>query len=145
MWSVAEEGRWIATEVPFDRQARAEWLRGFVENADDASFVAVVDDAIVGMLGLERTRYGVLDLGMFVAPAWREKGVGSALMTAALEWARTTDAHKVSLEYFPHNDAARRLYERFGFAEEGRKRRHYRRAGGELWDGVLMGFLLDEE
>jgi putative acetyltransferase len=50
----------------------------------------------------------------------------------------------VTLELWPHNRAARRLYERAGFVEEGRRRRHYRRRSGELWDSVVMGLVLDE-
>jgi RimJ/RimL family protein N-acetyltransferase len=46
------------------------------------------------------------------------------------------------LEVWPHNTAAIALYRRVGFVEEGRKRRHYRRRNGELWDAVLMGMEL---
>ena len=46
---------------------------------------------------------------------------------------------------WPHNHAARRLYRRHGFVEEGRLRRHYSRRNGELWDAVVMGLVLDEE
>ena len=34
---------------------------------------------------------------------------------------------------------------RHGFAVEGRKRRHYRRRNGELWDAVMMGLVLEED
>ncbi|MGH9121188.1 MAG: GNAT family N-acetyltransferase, partial [Acidimicrobiales bacterium] len=81
--------------------------------------------------------------GMLVTREWRGRGAGSALLQAALEWARDNGAHKMALEVWPHNEGAIRLYERFGFVEEGRKRRHYRRRNGELWDSVLMGRSLD--
>jgi putative acetyltransferase len=45
---------------------------------------------------------------------------------------------------WPHNHPARQLYERFGFVEEGRLRRHYRRQNGELWDAIVMGLVLDD-
>ncbi len=54
-------------------------------------------------------------------------------------------AHKVSLQVWPHNGAARRLYRRLGFEEEGRIRRHYRRRNGQLWDAIIMGMVLDHE
>jgi RimJ/RimL family protein N-acetyltransferase len=50
----------------------------------------------------------------------------------------------VALQVWPHNHAARALYRRFGFADEGLLRRHYRRRNGELWDAVVMGLVLDE-
>src|SRR5439155_279731 len=73
----------------------------------------------------------------------RGQGIGSALMAAAIEWARTAGAHKLSLQVWPHNEAARALYRKFGFEEEGLLRRQYRRRNGELWDAIVMGLLLD--
>jgi ribosomal protein S18 acetylase RimI-like enzyme len=79
---------------------------------------------------------------MGVARPWRGRGVGSALLTAAIEKARSDGLHKLSLEVFPHNKAAIGLYRKFGFLEEGRRVKHYRRANGELWDSIVMGLLL---
>ena len=101
------------------------------------------EGAIVGLLGIELTSYGVADFGMMVAADRRGQGIGSALMAAAIEWARTAGAHKLSLQVWPHNEAARALYRKFGFEEEGLLRRQYRRRNGELWDAIVMGLLLD--
>ena len=67
-----------------------------------------------------------------------------ACSTAAITWARDVGAHKVALQMWPHNDRAHALYEKFGFVDEGRLVRHYRRRNGELWDAVIMGLALDE-
>jgi ribosomal protein S18 acetylase RimI-like enzyme len=50
--------------------------------------------------------------------------------------------HKLSLGVWPHNAAAIALYRKFGFVEEGRRVKHYRRQSGELWDIIEMGLLL---
>ena len=68
--------------------------------------------------------------------------MGSALLAAAIEWARERGLHKLSLGVFAHNAPAIALYRRFGFVEEGRRVKHYRRASGELWDALDMGLLL---
>ena len=65
-------------------------------------------------------------------------------MAACVEWARETGVHKLSLEVFPWNEPAIALYRRFGFVEEGRLRKQYRRQSGELWDVLVMGLVLDE-
>jgi len=52
------------------------------------------------------------------------------------------DLHKLSLGVFSHNTAAIELYRKFGFVEEGRRIKQYRRATGELWDSIEMGLLL---
>jgi putative acetyltransferase len=81
---------------------------------------------------------------MMVDADWRGLGVGGALVRGAIDSARQLGAHKLALQVWPHNDVARRLYLRHGFAEEGLLRRHYPRRNGELWDSVIMGLVLDE-
>ena len=142
--AVAAEGRWIGTEVPIDREQMA---RGFVERFFEgeepaAMFVAEAGCGLIGHLGVH-LQHGIAELGMMVAADWRGRGVGSALLGSAVEWAREAGAHKMALQVWPHNAGARRLYERLGFVTEGRLRRHWRRRNGELWDSIVMGLVLD--
>ena len=82
------------------------------------------------------------EVAMAVARPWRGRGVGSALMQTAVQWAREQGLHKLSLSVFAHNEAAIGLYRKLGFVEEGRRVQQYRRSSGELWDAVDMGLLL---
>ena len=144
--AVAAEGRWLGTEAPVDRAGRAEQLRAdLAATSGVARLVATVDDDIAGHLGLDLAATGVTNLGMFVAAGWRRRGVGTALVTAAVEEARRWGSHKVALQLWPHNHAARSLYLKLGFVEEGRLRRQYRRRDGALWDALVMGLVLDED
>jgi len=102
----------------------------------------VADGEVVGSLHVESTRFGFGELGMAVARPWRGRGVGSALLVAAIDKAREEGLHKLSLEVFPHNEAAIALYRKFGFVEEGYRVKHFRRASDELWDSIVMGLLL---
>jgi len=134
--AVAEERDGIAAEPPVDlerREARTDLER---------TLVAVAGGEIVGALVVFESGWGVGELGMMVAREWRGRGVGSALVAAAIEWARGRGLHKLALGVFPHNEAAIALYRKFGFVEEGRRVRHMRRASGELWDLIDMGLLL---
>ena len=79
---------------------------------------------------------------MLVAREWRGRGVGSALVAAAIDRSRERGLHKLCLSVFPHNEAAIALYRKFGFEEEGYRRKQLRRANGELWDLIDMGLLL---
>lgn len=141
--AVAAEGRWVGSEAPMDRDRRAEGFHESLTSDSKETFVADLAGEVVGALfvGL---RNGQADLGMFVADGHRGAGIGSALMEACIDWARSHRAHKVKLELWPHNTRARALYEKFGFVEEGRFRREWRRRNGELWDSVSMGLVLDE-
>jgi RimJ/RimL family protein N-acetyltransferase len=134
--AVAEERDGIATEPPVDIEAWSERWRL------EGTFVAVAGDELVGSLHVESGRHGFGELGMAVAREWRGRGVGSALLEAAIAWSRERGLHKLSLSVFPHNAAAIALYRKYGFVEEGRRVKHYRRASGELWDAIEMGLLL---
>jgi len=98
---------------------------------------------IVGQIGLKDMR-GLIEIGMLVAPDERDRGIGSALLSAGLDWARSRGAHKMTLQLWPDNEAARRLYEKFGFVEEGYLTRQWKRRNGEIWDAVVMGLQLSE-
>jgi RimJ/RimL family protein N-acetyltransferase len=139
---VAAEGRWIGAELPVDRERRRQRLRDELQREAAVVLVAEAGGRIVGQLGMDVASYGVADFGMLVAEGWRGRGVGTALLRAAIEWARRAGAHKVALQVWPHNAAAISLYEKFGFQREGLLRRHYRRRNGELWDAVVMGLQL---
>jgi RimJ/RimL family protein N-acetyltransferase len=140
--AVAAEGVYIAAEAPIDRESKRATYQSMIDASDAAILVAEAQAEIVGMLGIGGT--DVAELGMYVAADCRRMGVGSALLEGAIAWARQKGAHKISLDVWPHNEAARSLYRKFGFVEEGYLRKHYRRRNGELWDAVLMGLLLDE-
>lgn len=55
----------------------------------------------------------------------RKSGVGAALLTELLDEAARRNSESVFLEVRADNAAARRLYERFGFAEVGVRKRYY--------------------
>jgi len=77
-----------------------------------------------------------------VAVSHRRRGVGTALLHAAVEWARGASVRKLELHVFPWNEPALGLYENFGFEREGYRRRHYER-GGELVDAILMAYFVE--
>ncbi|HXH95576.1 MAG TPA: GNAT family N-acetyltransferase, partial [Gaiellaceae bacterium] len=85
----------------------------------------------------------VADLGLMVAIGARRQGVGSALLEAAVAWARGAGVRKLELHVFPWNEAAIALYEKFGFAREGYREGHYHRAGEDV-DAILMAYRIPE-
>jgi ribosomal protein S18 acetylase RimI-like enzyme len=134
--AVAEERDGIATEPPVDVELRAAtWTL-------EGTLVAIAGTELAGSLHVHPSPHGFGELGMAVAREWRGRGVGSALMASAIEWAREQGLHKLSLSVWPHNTAAISLYRKYGFTEEGRRVKHCRRASGELWDTLDMGLLL---
>ncbi len=94
-------------------------------SADDYLLVAEIDGDVVGNLGLHmaskspRRRHVGL-IGMSVRDDWHRRGVGTALLAAALDladnWINYT---RLELTVYTDNAAALALYRKFGFQIEG--------------------------
>ena len=70
-----------------------------------------------------------------VAREHQRFGIGTKLVREVLLRARAGGATSVLLEVRESNFTARRLYEKLGFSEEGRRRNYYR---GPAEDGLLL-------
>ena len=112
------------------------WKKRLAElPAGDHTLVAVVDGKVVGNIGLHaipksRRRAHAAAIGMAVHDAYQGKGVGSALMKAALDlsdnWLQYT---RIELTVYVDNAAAFALYKKFGFEIEGTHKQYAFRNG----------------
>ena len=131
-------------QMPF--QSIEVWRKRLVmDNERRLQLVAVHAGEVIGQLGLEqylRVRQAhVGSFGMGVATAWQGKGVGSRLLTAALDVADNwMNLHRVELTVFVDNHAAQALYRKFGFEVEG-VLRDYALRDGRFVDTVSMARL----
>ena len=83
----------------------------------EALWVAVRADRVAGSVALRRLGPGEVELKrMYLRPEERGYGVGRRLLETALSWAREHRAATVKLDTTEQMDAARRLYEAYGFA-----------------------------
>jgi putative acetyltransferase len=145
-----ESGDWLLTTEtwrPVGDERR--YLKAVRRHPDAAVLVAVDDDGrVVGRLSLARDPHPasahVADLGLMVAASHRRRGVGRALLEAAVGWARRAGVSKLELHVFPWNEPAIQLYESFGFEREGLRRGHYLRDGAPV-DALLMAYHLPSE
>jgi RimJ/RimL family protein N-acetyltransferase len=140
-WLVSSNGwRSVADE--------RRYLRAIRRYPHAAVFVAEADGRVVGRLSIARDQHPasrhVADLGLMVARGYRRRGIGTALLTAAAEWARDVGIAKLELHVFPWNEPAIALYEKCGFVREGYRRAHYRRDDGYA-DAVLMARWLSDQ
>jgi GNAT superfamily N-acetyltransferase len=90
--AVAEERDGIAAEPPIDVEKRAASLDL------DRTLVALAAGERVGFLFVLESSFAYGEIGMMVAEDWRGRGVGTVLVAAAIDWARTHGLHKLTLE-----------------------------------------------
>ncbi len=147
VYEVHRHEKAIAGTLQLPYPSVAMWRRRLAEPAEGSyNLVAVVDGRIVGMLGLQtfplrprRAHAGTI--GICVHDDWHGKGVGSALVGAGVEMAdRWLNLRRIELEVFADNEAAIRLYERFGFEREGLLRQYAFRDGRYV-DAYVMSRL----
>jgi RimJ/RimL family protein N-acetyltransferase len=143
----AEPQGWLLSDASW-RSVLDErrYLRALRRHPNAAVLVAENSGEIVGRLSISRDPHPssahVADLGLMVAAANRRRGVGSALLAGAEEWALRAGIVKLELHVFPHNEAAIALYEKIGYEREGLRRDHYRRPDGRFVDAILMAKFL---
>ena len=127
--------------------SREQWKQRLAHTTEGIyTLVAVVDNKVVGLLGLEtfpnkprRTHVGTF--GISVHDDWQGRGIGGALMQACLDLADNwLNLMRLELQVYADNEQAIHLYERFGFEREGTLRQHAFR-DGQYIDSVVMARL----
>lgn len=93
------------------------------------TFGAFEDTVLIGMVTLlceshEKLQHRANIYAMYVKPVKRKLGVGKALISAAIEQAKTlTRIEKINLTVNACNESAKRLYSAFGFKTFGYEER----------------------
>ena len=130
-------------EYTFTEDQERDWIRQYASDPGMLFIVAENARQVIGVLFLEagsrQKMSHVASLHMSVNKDWRHRGVGTALLQSAIEWAHSHPViEKLGLAVFSSNTRAIGLYRKLGFVEEGRRLREIKFASGEYVDDVLM-------
>jgi RimJ/RimL family protein N-acetyltransferase len=146
-----ELGRWAG----FQEDPNEEWVRTQLAKAaerraaGDFAELAIADagsDAFIGALALHHFgwRSGRLELGVWVVPGARRRGVARGALTLLLDWlVDEAGFRRVELHTTPDNERMCGLAERLGFAREGVLREREIERGVPV-SVVAYGLLRDE-
>jgi len=121
-------------QIPFTSE---EASRKRLAEAPEGTYplVAEVDGEVVGQLTLRTNpnsprRRHAGSVGMAVRDDWQSRGVGTALLAACVDLADNwLNLRRLELDVFVDNEAAIRLYTKFGFEIEGTLRQFAFRDG----------------
>ncbi len=86
---------WVETEAKAANPVACLWFGNAVDQRDGS-------------------RYTHIFL-LYVKPAYRRQGIGSALMVSVQDWAKRRGDYKIGLQVFCENQPAINLYSRLGF------------------------------
>ncbi|MGE5171758.1 MAG: GNAT family N-acetyltransferase [Rudaea sp.] len=139
--------RAMAGTLQLPYPSASHWSKRIAESpAGDHVLVAEVDGEVVGNLGLHPVstsprRRHVGTIGMAVRDDWHRRGVGSALLGAAIDLSdRWIGYTRLELTVYTDNEAALALYRKFGFETEGIARGYALRDGAYV-DAYMMARL----
>ena len=82
-------------------------------------YLAWLDGRAVGIAGAFDDNGTWHEISMWVDPAERGRGIGSRLLDAVVAFASARGARELILGVTDGNVAARALYERYGFVDDG--------------------------
>jgi ribosomal-protein-alanine N-acetyltransferase len=108
-------------------------LAAFITHPTSKTWVAIAGDQVIGFLVADRKpqRVGHI-ITIDVAEPWRRRNVGTTLMDAAEDWARTQKLRYVYLETAEDNLTAQAFYEKRGYARIKQLARYYSN-GANAW------------
>ena len=86
---------------------------------------ALIDDRVAGYMGTQHLGGCAYVCNVAVSPAFRRRSVASALIAAQIDAARAAGMIEMTLEVRTSNEAARSLYEKFGFFHVGTRPNFY--------------------
>ena len=120
--AVSRERKYLTfLEAPPLDQTR-EFVHDMIENGHP-QLVAVLEGQVIGWCDIRRqsreTHAHCGTLGMGIVSGFRGNGLGTRLITAALDAARGAGMHRVELHVHADNPRAVALYEKVGFLREG--------------------------
>ncbi len=145
----AEVRRGTRQYRPRSLQAQEQFLEQGMSSPEHIAFGIALgdDDRLVGSCGLHHidARNHNAELGMVIGdPADWGRGFGAEAAQLLVAYAfDTVNLHRIWLEVYEDNVAARKIYERLGFRVEGTMREHGFREG-RWWNLHYMGLLADE-
>ncbi len=100
-------------------------VRSELSNPLSDWLVAEEDGKLIGYVGSQSVAPEADVMNLAVAPEWRKKGIGRALMKALIEQLHSRGITALFLEVRISNLPAQNLYRGLGFVEVGRRPKYY--------------------
>ncbi len=132
----------LEQEIKLNVEQEVEWINSFRINDNSILLIAEYDNQILGNIDLTGNRRKMMEhtavVGMGILQEWRNSGLGTALLSSAIEWAKLNSALElVWLQVYTENKIAINLYRKIGFKEKGIIKNFFKQEG-RYFDNLTM-------
>ena len=144
--AIAAERIHSAIDVPWTVKEERKYIAS-LSNREAVHVAVTTSGQIVGFQSLDlwaptlKSMMHVAQLGTFLLPEWRRRGVGRLLFRTTEAFARSAGYSKMVIQVRASNESAKEFYRRLGFRACGRLKRQVRIDGLED-DEILMELFL---
>ena len=123
------------------------FIESMKKQENNLLLLAKIDNKIVGTITIASSQRARIkhngELAMSVKEEYWNTGIGSALMTNVLEWAKNNQiTSKINLSVSVDNENAIKLYKKFKFEIEGERKRFFK-INGNYVNAIFMGLCLE--
>ncbi|MEU1972288.1 GNAT family N-acetyltransferase [Microbacterium sp. NPDC019599] len=143
--------RYTTVPSPYERRHAEEFVQRVAKHWDDGTeqtWAMRDGETLAGMIGLYRQGAGSAELGYWVAPDCRGRGLVTEASRAVLDWAFSVeglDLDRVEWRAVVGNIGSARAARTVGFRYEGTLRQALRNAAGDRDDGWIAGLLATDD
>ena len=109
----------------FDDFWNSETLKKELQNSNSHYVVAKINNIIVGFAGIKTVLDEADIMNVVTKRNIRNSGIGSALFSAIIDYAKSNKVKKITLEVNENNLSAIHLYEKFGFIKIAERKKYY--------------------
>jgi len=109
----------------FDDFWNPETLKKELQNNNSYYIVAKINNNIVGFAGIKTVLDEADIMNIVTKKDLRNSGIGSALFSAIIDYAKTNNVKKITLEVNENNLSAIHLYEKFAFIKIAERKKYY--------------------
>lgn len=114
----------LESEFKLNVDQEKEWINSFLINDNSLLLVAEYEGKIIGNIDLTGSLRKIMEhtavIGMGMFQEWQNIGLGTALLSATIEWAKSNPILElIWLQVYTENEPGLNLYRKMGFVENG--------------------------
>lgn len=131
-----------------DAEGFVELVASWWEAVTETTWAIRHEGELVGMVGLHRLGKGDGEIGYWMAPSARGRGLLTEASTAVIDWALSTDGlglARIEWRAVAENTASARVAQRLGFRFEGSSRAALVTGDAKRHDALIAGLLASDD